>query len=125
MGIHSGDGIMAEATGQEIKTHLSNRATWVRLLFMLLFVVIFNLAELVLGFAVLFQFVHALITGGPNARVGGFGENLGRYVYQILRYLTYNTEDRPFPFADWPGAAPDGPRAPRRSPPARRPKAGA
>ncbi len=125
MGIHSGDGNMAETTGQDIKTHLSNRATWLRLLFMLLFVVIFNLAELVLGFAVLFQFVHALITGRPNARVGNFGESLGRYVYQILRYLTYNTEDRPFPFADRPGAAPGGPRAPRRSPPARRPKADA
>ncbi len=116
---------MAETTGQEIKTHLSNRATWLRALFMLLFVVIFNLAELVLGVAVLFQFVHALITGRSNARVGNLGESLGRYVYQILRYLTYNTEDRPFPFADWPGAAPGGPRAPRRSPPARRPKADA
>ncbi len=115
---------MAETTGQEIKTHLSNRATWLRLLFMLLFVLIFNLAELVLGFAVLFQFVHALITGRASARVGNFGESLGRYVYQILRYLTYNTEDRPFPFADWPGAAPGGPQAPRKSPPARRPKAG-
>ncbi len=114
---------MAEATGNDLKTHLSNRATWLRALFMLLFVVIFNLAGLVLGVAVLFQFVHTLITGRPNARVGVFGDSLGRYVYQILRYLTYNTEDRPFPFADWPGAAPGGAQAPRRSPPARRPKA--
>ena len=113
---------LAEATWNDVKTHLSNRATWLRALFMLLFVAIFNLAELVLGIAVLFQFVHTLITGRPNERVGGFGENLGRFIYQILRYLTYNTEDKPFPFADWPGAAPGGPQAPRKSPPARRPK---
>ena len=84
---------------------------------------IFNLAGLVLGAAVLFQFVHTLITGRPNERVGVFGDSLGRFVYRILRTLTDNTEDRPFPFAGWPGAAPGTPQAPRRSPPARRPKA--
>jgi Domain of unknown function (DUF4389) len=43
-----------------------------------------------------------LFTGGRNARVLSLGASLSAYAYQIFRYLTYNSELRPFPFTDWP-----------------------
>ena len=30
------------------------------------------------------------------------GKNLSAYVYQIFQFQTFNSETRPFPFADWP-----------------------
>jgi hypothetical protein len=35
------------------------------------------------------------------------GQALATYTYQIIRYLTFNTEERPFPFdSDWPAGPP-------------------
>lgn len=114
---------MTEATGQDLRTNVTRGATWLRGLFMLLFAVIFNIAEILLGAVVVFQFLHVLVTGRPMSRLVAFGDSLGRFIYQILRYLTFNTEHRPFPFADWPGAAPAAAAPPKRRPASRKPKA--
>ena len=38
--------------------------------------------------------------------LAGFGQSLATYTYQIVMYLTFNTEEQPFPFADWPSGPP-------------------
>lgn len=73
-------------------------------LYILLFAVIYSLAELVLVAIVVFQFVSRLFTGGVNARLLEFGQQLSRYLYDLLRFFTFNSETRPFPFSPWPEA---------------------
>jgi hypothetical protein len=114
---------MADTTGQDLKTNVTRGAIWLRGLFMLLFAVIFNIVEIMLGAIVVFQFLNVLVTAKPMPRLVGFGESLGRFIYQIVRYLTFDTDDRPYPFADWPGAAPAALPPPKRKPAARKPKA--
>jgi len=98
---------------EELKANLSRRETWLRLLFMLLFTAIYSLAEVVLGAVVVFQFASTLITGRRNQRLLALGQSLSAFVYEILRYLTYNTDDRPYPFGPWPqGAGTGGPARP-------------
>lgn len=96
----------------ELKENLRKRQTWLRGLYMVLFILAFHVAEFVLGAVVLLQFLFTLFTGNTNLRLLQFGQNLSEYVYQILRFLTFNTEDMPFPFSDWPQAdkriEPDG-----------------
>ena len=75
---------------------------WLRFLFMVLFGVILCIISYVIVAVVLLQFLWGLITGQGNDRLRDFGSCLSQYIYQILRFLTYNTEDKPFPFADWP-----------------------
>lgn len=89
----------------ELKDNLRKRQTWLRGLYMVLFVLAFHVAEFVLGAVVLLQFLFTLFTGDTNQRLLQFGENLSEYVYQILRFLTFNTEEMPFPFSDWPDAS--------------------
>lgn len=86
----------------ELKENLRRRQTWLRGLYMLLFIVIFHVAEVVVGAVVLLQFLFTLFTGNTNPRLLQFGQNLSEYVYQILGFVTFNTEDMPFPFSDWP-----------------------
>jgi Domain of unknown function (DUF4389) len=86
----------------ELKQHVRDGNAWTRLLFMLLFAALYGVAEIVLTAVVIFQFLVVLFTGGKNARVLSLGASLSAYAYQIFRYLTYNSEQRPFPFADWP-----------------------
>lgn len=89
-----------------LKQHVQDSSAWMRLLFMLLFAAVFSVAEAVLTAVVAFQFLFVLFTGRKNGRVLSFGSSLAAYVYQVFSYLTYNSEDRPFPFADWPGDSP-------------------
>ena len=114
---------MTETTGQDLKTNVARGATWLRGLFMLLFAVIFYIAEILLFVIAMFQFLHVLVTAKPMPRLVGFGQSLGRFIYQIVRYLTFDTDDRPYPFADWPGEAPAALPPPKRKPAGRKPKA--
>lgn len=88
----------------ELKSNLRKRQTWLRGLYMLLFIVIYHVAEFVVGAVVLLQFIFTLVSGNTNARLLQFGQSLSRYAYQILRFLTFNSEDLPFPFNEWPSA---------------------
>lgn len=86
----------------ELKQRLSAKATWMRGLYIVLFAVIFGLTEVVLCAVVILQFLLALFTGEPNARLRVFGLSLAAFVYQIVAYITFNSDERPFPFSPWP-----------------------
>ena len=44
-----------------------------------------------------------VFTTKPNENLAGFGALLVTYVAQILNFVTFNSESRPFPFSDFPG----------------------
>ena len=91
-------------TETAIRDRVLARETWLRGFFMLVFAVIYGVAEVVLTAVVVFQFAMRLLTGRVNPRLVGFGRCLSVYAYRILLFLTYNSDDRPFPFAPWPEA---------------------
>jgi hypothetical protein len=84
-----------------VKENLKDNSSWMRILYTLLFVIIFNLVEILIAAVVIFQLIVLLVTGNKNERLVGFGATLAQYAYRIIQYLTFNTDDRPFPFADW------------------------
>ena len=86
----------------EIKEHVTRRSIWLRLVFMIVLSVAFNVAEVIIFAVVAFQFLASLFTGQPNDRLARFGRNLARYLQQITVYLTFTTEEKPFPFTPWP-----------------------
>ena len=78
---------------------------WLRLLYMVLFFIFYRVAEIVMWAVTASQVLWALMLAGSQA----LGESLARYAAQCWRYLTYNSEMKPFPFAEWPdGRVPDG-----------------
>ena len=87
---------------EELKSNLLSADHWMRLVFMILFAVLLYVASIVMCILVLVQFVFALVTGKPNANLRQLGDSLSQYIYAALRFLTYNTDEKPFPFADWP-----------------------
>jgi hypothetical protein len=86
----------------ELKNNLSKKQTWIRGLYMVLFAVIFSITEVVIGAVVVLQFLFTLITGQTNPRLLQFGQSLSLYVYQVMRFQTFNQEELPFPFSEWP-----------------------
>jgi hypothetical protein len=78
------------------------RNIWLRGLFMLLMLLVLNVCGTVLFVVALIQFLIALTGGTPNERLVVFGRNLGSYFRQVVLFLTFATEEVPFPFSDWP-----------------------
>ncbi len=89
-----------------MRQHFTNKESWKRGLYMLLFALLYSLAEIVVAAVAFFQFIAVLITGEPNQRLLSFGYSLSGYIAQILRFVTYNSELKPYPFTTWPKGAP-------------------
>jgi hypothetical protein len=89
-----------------LQQNLKRGEIWLRLLFLILFAVIYGIAEIVLGAVVLLQFGFVLITAERNPRLLRFGAELSRFMYQIFLFVTFNTDQKPFPFAEWPKETP-------------------
>ena len=85
--------------------NLKNGQTWLRGIFMILFGLIYSVTEVIVFVVILLQFFFVLFTGRQNVRLKEFGEGLSVFIYQIVSYWTYNSEERPFPFAKWPGGS--------------------
>ncbi|QEN46884.1 DUF4389 domain-containing protein [Pseudomonas protegens] len=92
-----------------------------RVLWMLIFVLVWQVAQFLLGALVLVQLIYRLIYGAPNAGLMNFGDSLSQFLAQIGRFGSFHTEQKPWPFADWPAPrAPEG-EAPHSVPPAPHP----
>lgn len=89
-----------------IKKNLKETTTWVRALYMLMFVIIYWVTEIIIGVVIIFQFLSVLITSSRNEKLLTLGQSLSTYIYQIMTYLTFNSEARPYPVGDWPTGAP-------------------
>ena len=78
------------------------RKLWVRALLMLLFAAAFQLAAWVLLAVAVLQLLVVLVADDANPRLKSFGVSLGRYLSQIAGFVSFSTEELPFPFNNWP-----------------------
>lgn len=77
--------------------------TGVRALKTVLFFAITRVVEFTLLVVILFELLYVLITGqDPAAGVKRFAARVTDYLVEIIRYMTYNDDEAPFPFRDFP-----------------------
>ncbi len=86
----------------DIKENAKNIDVWTRGLFILIYGVIFYFLFALIWLVVIFQFIMKLITSELNEQILDFCDSLNQYVSQILLYITFKSEERPFPFSPWP-----------------------
>ena len=99
----------------DITQHLKSQSTWMRGLYMLLYLIFARIAELVLMVVIVFQFLLKLFTGDTNDRLLKLGQGLSTYIYQTLQFLTFNSEYQPYPFGAWPKGEPKSTRLTEQS----------
>ena len=85
----------------ETKANLTSGSTWIRLVHMIVLVIAFNIAEFIIGAVVVFQFLSKLLSGKANEQLKTFGAEVGNYLSTIVRFLTFETDDKPFPYSPW------------------------
>ena len=94
---------------------MKNIDVWIRGLFILIFGVILHFLFGIIWLLVIFQFITKVFTGNLNQYLSNFSGGLTQFAFQILLYITFQSEERPFPFSPWPGdknnVAEDSPEA--------------
>lgn len=99
----------AEPVGREmsdIESNVKSRSTWVRLAFMIVVLVLYAISRVIVLAVVALQFLWVLFSGKTNSQLAELGQSLATYTYQIIRYLSFVTGDRPFPFdLGWPSGS--------------------
>lgn len=90
---------------EELVENLKRPSLWRRVFFTLGFALLFNiiLVPLVL-LMVLVQVAFAVFTGEKNSNLSELSEKLVAYIVEVLGFLLFTTERRPFPFNDFPGS---------------------
>ena len=89
---------------KNVEECLKNKSVWIRLLYMILFTILYSIAEVVIFAVAVYQFLSVLFTGNKDEKILNLGKSLSAYVYQVLQFLTFNTESKPYPMGDWPDA---------------------
>ena len=77
---------------------------WIKGFYLILFGIIGYISIFLIFALAIFQFFSQLITGKPNQHLLVFGQSLSTYLHQITQYLTFNSQEKVFPFNNWPGA---------------------
>jgi len=85
-------------------TSANKHNVWARGFFMLLMVFAFQVSAILMFAVTVMQFVMMLLNGTANARLISFDRSLGLYFQQIVNFMSFVTEETPFPFSDWPSA---------------------
>ncbi len=86
-----------------VKENVKNVDVWIRGFFIIIFGVILHFLFGIIWLLVIFQFITKVITGNLNQHLSNFSGGLTQFAFQILLYITFQSEERPFPFSPWPG----------------------
>ncbi len=87
---------------KQIKINILNLDTWIRGIFMILFGFLSFISRLILIVISVLQFILLACTGSLNENLKKLGWTTSTWSYQAFLFLTYNTDEKPFPFSDWP-----------------------
>jgi energy-coupling factor transporter transmembrane protein EcfT len=107
---------------QTLKEKLSVKDKWIRLVFMILFAIVVYFVAIPLVWLIgAFQFIYSLFVGKALKTLTPFSNGLSEFIHQIMAFITYVTEEKPFPFSSWPGAKESAKAKPKPAPVAKKP----
>ena len=87
---------------EELKENLAKQSKWLRLLWIVAFSFVYYVAIGILLLIIVTQFLFSLFTNSPNENILKLSNGFRNYMVQILDFITYQSDDKPFPFSDFP-----------------------
>ncbi len=72
-----------------------------RVLYTILFLIIGRFVAIVVFLTSIFQIIHSWIYSQPNKKVLEFTNSLSEFAKQIVSFVGFNTEEKPWPFGEW------------------------
>jgi hypothetical protein len=86
----------------ESQVTITRKRIAIRLLYTLLYVAIFEVVKTIILLTTIFEYFFLLITLRHNEPARNFANQAATYGYRLMRYLTLNENQRPFPFSEFP-----------------------
>lgn len=87
---------------EEIETNEREKPGIARALYILLYLIIGRFISMVLFVIAITQYIYSWLTGEPNDKILYFTEGLAEYTKQLVSYVGFNRDEKPWPFGDWP-----------------------
>lgn len=86
----------------EVETNERERPGVARALYTILYLIIIRLISMVLFVIAITQYIYSWLTGEPNEKILYFTEGLAEYSKQLVSYVGFNTDEKPWPVGEWP-----------------------
>ena len=88
--------------------NLKQGSAWVRVILMIAFaVVLYVIMPAIVLVLMLTQTLFVFITGDSNDNLRVLGTALSKYIFEVLQFLSYASDNRPFPFSAFPSVEND------------------
>jgi hypothetical protein len=87
---------------EEVNKSTHPKADLTRVVYMILYLIIGKIISMILFVIAVGQLIYSWISGSPNEKILSFSQSMGEYVKQIVLYISFNTDEKPWPSADWP-----------------------
>ena len=71
---------------------------FVRLFYIVVYIIILGIVRFALWAVLLVQVLLHIVGAKPSVRAQRMGQVVADYIYRIWLYLSYSTDEKPFPF---------------------------
>ena len=85
--------------------NIKEPSIWVNFFLKVIYLIFLNFIIPFLGFITLLQLLFSLGSKKPNDNLISFSKKISIYVYQIINFITYSSDERPWPFNAFPDKA--------------------
>ena len=85
--------------------NIKEPSIWVNFFLKVFYLIFLNFIIPFFGFITLLQFLFSLGSKKPNDNLISFSKKISIYIYQIINFITYSSDERPWPFNAFPDKA--------------------
>ena len=88
-----------------LSENIKEPSIWVSFFLKVIYLIFLNFIIPFLGFVTLLQLLFSLGSKKPNDNLISFSKKISIYIYQIINFITYSSDERPWPFNAFPDKA--------------------
>ena len=82
--------------------NIKEPSSWVNFFLKVVYLVFLNFIVPFLGFITLLQLLFSIGSKKPNENLVSFSKKISSYIFQIINFITYSSDLRPWPFNSFP-----------------------
>ena len=82
--------------------NIKEPSIWVNFFLKVIYLIFLNFIIPFLGFITLLQLLFSIGSKKPNENLVSFSKKISSYIYQIINFITYSSDQRPLPFNSFP-----------------------
>ena len=87
---------------EDVVENIKETSIWLRLVLVIIFLFVFTFTDIILWLIAGVQFLFTIFTKKPNENLLSLSVKIRNYLSQIIDFVTYSSDLKPFPFSPFP-----------------------